>query len=142
MGCIIQNRLASQRCNSVTDQPTVPYLSAVVQHAMNHRQQQQQQARQGRSSGMIPDPKSGSGLGDRPTPSISEMDRQITSSGSGPKRNSPANSTAAGSSMQVHFLLQSNNCSMQTVSTLTVSTQLLCPQCAMQTGSVTWGRRC
>ena len=69
------------------------------------QQQQQQQTSAGKSTGM-PDANRGAGVGDRPTPGVSELDRQITSSGSGQKRDSPANSTTAGSSMQVSLGLQ------------------------------------
>ena len=73
-----------------------------LQRAQHHQQQQQQQLQQARSdgtAGVMPAAKLGSG--ERSTPSIMELDRQIPSSDSGQNRNSPVNSTAAGSSLQV-----------------------------------------
>ena len=65
----------------------------------HHHQQLQQHARSGAS--VLSNPNLKPSPVDRPTPSIMELDRQIASSDSGQNRNSPANSTAAGSSLQV-----------------------------------------
>lgn len=80
-----------------------------LQRAHHQQQQQLQQARAGQPIGMLSNPNLSVtphaslklGPGDRSTPSIMELDRQIASSDSGQNRNSPANSTAAGSSLQV-----------------------------------------
>lgn len=81
-----------------------------LQRAHHQQQQQLQQARAGQPIGMLSIPNLNGnphaslklGPGDRSTPSIMELDRQIASSDSGQNRNSPANSTAAaGSSLQV-----------------------------------------
>ena len=80
-----------------------------LQRAHHQQQQQLQQARAGQPLGMLSNPNLNVnphaslklGPGDRSTPSIMELDRQRASSDSGQNRNSPANSTAAGSSLQV-----------------------------------------
>jgi len=80
-----------------------------LQRAHHQQQQQLQQARASQPVGMLSNPNLNAnphaslklGSGDRSTPSIMELDRQIASSDSGQNRNSPANSTAAGSSLQV-----------------------------------------
>lgn len=94
---------------SVEGQQQQEQQRLIAELRAHHQQQQQlQQARAGQPVGMLSNPNlnvnpSASlklGSGDRSTPSIMELDRQIASSDSGQNRNSPANSTAAGSSLQ------------------------------------------
>lgn len=94
---------------SVEGQQQQEQQRLIAELRAHHQQQQQlQQARAGQPIGMLSNPTLNVnpnaslklGSGDRCTPSIMELDRQIASSDSGQIRNSPANSTAAGSSLQ------------------------------------------
>ncbi|DBA76344.1 TPA: hypothetical protein ACH3X1_010055 [Trebouxia sp. C0004] len=94
---------------SVEGQQQQEQQRLIAELRAHHQQQQQlQQARAGQPIGMLSNPNINVnpnvslklGPGDRSTPSIMELDRQIASSDSGQNRNSPANSTAAGSSLQ------------------------------------------